>query len=174
MIKDRPVPRRLAVLIAMQNLLAQISTAEGDAFDIGLARAHRGRLLFGADENEHPPAVSIIEAPRPGVPVFGGHDFEVRRDMWPLLIQGITANTRRDDSTDDAYYLVQDVERRLARISAMDNRGRPVYAETHMLGGMITAVEIDPPVVRPAEPGVSSNTFFYLPVRVGIATEIGE
>ena len=171
---DRPLPKRLAVLRALQDLLGQISIADGDAFDM-VGKVHRNRVLFGAEATGKPPMIAIVEGPRPDFAVFAGEENEARADQWTLLIQGIVADDRRDGSADDAYFLCQDVERRLHRMQDLkQGSGNARYPGTYMLNGMITSVEIAPPVVRPPEQGVSSNAFFYLPIRLGIAAKIGE
>jgi hypothetical protein len=174
LIQNRIPPKRLAVLIRLQALMGQISTADGDAFDM-VGKVHRNRLLFGADVVNDPPLLSIIEAPRSDTAFFGGEDSINRADKWTLMIQGLVADTKRDDDADNAYFLVQDVERRLARITDVKGgSGMPKFPGDYMLNGMISAVEIAPPVVRPPEAGVSDNMFFYLPIRVSIGVKIGE
>jgi hypothetical protein len=174
LIKTRPAPKRLAVIIALQKLLEQISTADGDAHTM-VGRVHRNRILFGQDVTGNPPALSILEAPKPGDALFGGEQQDHRSDGWTLLVQGIVEDTKRDDDADNAYFLCQDVERRLARISAVKGgSGSPKYPDAYLLGGMISAVEIAPPVVRPPEAGVSDNAFFYLPIKLTVSVEIGE
>ena len=174
LVKTRTPPKRLAVIMALQNLLGQISTADGDAFDMA-GRVRRNRILFGQDVTGNPPALSILEAPKPDDGLFGGEQKGHRSDVWTLLVQGIVEDDKRDDNADNAYFLCQDVERRLARIMAVKSgSGTPKYPDAYLLGGMISAVEIAPPVVRPPEAGVSDNAFFYLPIKLTISVEIGE
>jgi hypothetical protein len=171
---NRIPPKRLAVIIALQNLLSHISTDNGDAFDM-IGKVFRNRILIGADITGDPPALAIIEAPRPDIAIFAGEENEARKDMWTIMIQGIVADDRTDVTTDDAYFLCQDVERRLKRIMATKPQsGSPEFKEDYLLGGMITSVEIAPPVIRPPEAGIANNSFFYLPIRLGIAAKIGE
>lgn len=168
----RPLPKRLAVIVALQNLLSKISTADGDKFTLA-GKVYRNRVLLGAEVTERPPILAILEAPRPDIASFAGDENSYRRDSWTLMIQGIAADNRKD-STDDVYYLCQDVERRLSRIQETKDSGNPKFKDDYMLGGMITSVEIAPPVIRPPEAGVANNAFFYLPIRVGMAAKIGE
>lgn len=170
---SRTPPKRLQILIALQQLLQTISVSNGAAFDMQ-GRVYRGRLLFGADVSDDPPALSVIEAPRAEYADFGGDDRDHRKDQWTLMIQGIVADDKTERTTDDAYYLCQDVERCLHKLQQKKPSGSPLFPEFHMLGGKITSVEIAPPVIRPPEAQVSSHTFFYLPIRVGVAVEIGE
>lgn len=166
-------PKRLAILIALQQHLAAISVIDGYSHDLA-DKVYRNRILLGADVTEKPPAVSILEAPRADLALFAGDWDEMRKDNWTLLIQGIVADDLTPNTSDDAYYLCQDVERRLARLIAENERGMPMYPDEFLLGGIITSVEIAPPVVRPAEAQVSTKSFFYLPIRIGVAVKIGE
>lgn len=171
---DRPLPKRLAVMIALQKLLSEISVAQGDCFNMA-GKVFRNRVLIGADITGKPPMLAIVEAPRPDFAIFAGDENEARKDMWTLMVQGIVADDRTADSSDDAYYLCQDVERRLHRMQAVKKgSGNPTFPESHLLGGMITSVEIAPPVIRPPEAGIQSNAFFYVAMRVGMAAMIGE
>jgi len=172
----RPVPKRLVVLRALQALLEGVSEANGDAYTLA-GKVYRNRTLLGADVNEGLalPAVTILEAPRAGINAFAGNEREARKDQWTILVQGMTADSRRSDNgSDDIYYLTQDVERRLHRMLA-EKRGRPLYPEHHMLGGKITSAEIVAPIIRPPEAGVANNAFFYIALYLGVAVqEIGE
>lgn len=174
---DRPVPKRLVILQSLQALLEGVAVDAGDAYTLA-GKVYRNRTLLGAEVNERPalPAVSILEAPRAGINSFAGNEREARKDQWTILVQGMTADNRRDENgSDDIYYLCQDVERRLHRIMAEDRRGRPMYPEHHMLGGKITSVEIVAPIIRPPEAGVANNAFFYIAIYFGVAVrEIGE
>lgn len=170
----RTPPKRLAVIKALVALLGRISTEDGNAFTLK-DKVYYNRLLFGQDVTGQPPALSIVEAPRPDAALFAGEDGSNRSDHWTLMIQGIVPDTKRDSDGDAAYYLVQDVERQLQRITEVSGgSGMPKFPGDYMLGDMISGVEIAPPVVRPPEAGVSDNVFFYLPIRIGIAVKIGE
>lgn len=171
-INEKP-PKRLAVMKALQVLLQGITKAEGYRFDM-THKVIRNQILLGADVTDEPPLIAIIEAPRADFAFFAGEDNSRRADKWTILIQGIVADDRTDDTFDDAYYLCQDVERRLMRLSAVKPSGSPLYADDHLLGGMITSVDVAPPVVRPPEAATSRHAFFYLPIRLGIAVEIGD
>lgn len=172
---DRPVPLRLQIIRALHALLEGVSEAEGDAFTLA-GKVYRNRSLLGADVNEQPnlPAVSIIEAPRSDIGSYAGAGKEMRVDSWSLLVQGIAADSRRGDKSDDVYYLCQDVEKRLARIGATKpGNGSPLYPEHYMLGGIIASVEIVPPIIRPPENGVANNAFFYIVIRISVPMKIG-
>lgn len=170
---DRPLPKRLKVIMALQKLIEGASTADGYAFDLA-GKVFRNRILIGADVTDRPPAVAIVEAPRADIASFAGEGGQDRKDYWTIMIQGIARDDRMD-TEDDVYFLCQDVERRLLRINETKGMsGNPVYKEDYLLGGMITSVEIAPPVIRPPEAGVANNAFFYLAIRIGMASKIGE
>lgn len=173
----RPVPKRLVVLRALQALLEGVAEADGDAYTLA-GKVYRNRTLLGDDVNNRPalPAVAILEAPRAGINMFAGTEREARKDQWTILVQGMTADSRRNDNgSDDIYYLCQDVERRLHRMIAETGRGKPMYPDQYMLGGKITSAEIVAPIIRPPEAGVANNAFFYIALYLGVAVqEIGE
>jgi hypothetical protein len=169
----RTPPYRLKVIMALQKLIAGASVDEGYAFDLA-GKVFRNRILIGAEITDRPPAVAIVEAPRADIATFAGEEAAFRKDYWTIMIQGIAADNRKD-TEDDIYYLCQDVERRLNRMQdTKAQSGNPLYKEDYLLGGMITSVEIAPPVIRPPEAGVANNAFFYLAIRLGMAAKIGE
>lgn len=174
-LSTRPKPQRLRIMLALKELLEQISTADGDAFDL-FGKVYTGRTLLGADvtEDDGVPCLAIIEAPRPDFATFAGEENIMRRDNWTLLIQGLAPNDRSANTADYAYFLCQDVERRLQRIMATKGSSSPMYPDIYKLGDKITSVEIAPPVVRPPEAEVSRHSFFYLPVRFGVGLQVGE
>lgn len=169
----RPLPKRLAIIRALHALLEGISEENGDAFTMA-GRVYRNRSMLGGEVTESPPAIGILEAPRADIGAFAGSENEMRKDLWTVLIQGICVDGRRGQS-DDIYFLAQDAEKRLHRMMAEHSQtGRPIYPEHHMLGGMITSVEIAPPIVRPPENGVANNAFFYISIRLGVAMKAGD
>lgn len=168
------IPKRLAIIMALQEHLAGIAKADGYNYDL-FDKVLRGRVILGTDVTDLAPVLSIVEAPRPDLAVYTGEWSDIRKDHWTLLIQGIVKDDFTANTTDDAYYMAQDVERRLQRLIAVKpGTGAPMFPDEHLLGDKITSVEIAPPVVRPPEAGVSTNAFFYIPVRLGVALKIGE
>lgn len=126
----------------------------------------RGRARFS--DNDPPTMLSILESPRPGGAQYGG-DGEARNEDWLLLIQGFCPDDKENPS-DPVYSLLDDVEKRLSRIVAISSgSGMPTYSEHYMLGRLITRFQMSPGVVRPPTENVSSKSFFYLPVQVGLA-----
>lgn len=165
------IPIRLAILQALTAHLERITPGAGYQHDLS-GKVFRGMNLIGADRRDLP-ALSILEAPRPDIAIFAGDWSEMRYDQWTLLIQGMAQDDKRNPS-DPAYYLCADVEQQLSRITATrPATGNPAYPQEHLLGGLITGLELAPPVVRPPEDKVSTTAFFFLPVRVGVAVDTG-
>jgi hypothetical protein len=171
------LPLRLAVLRALAKVIETPTTGEPFAQDL-TGKVLIGRNLLGEDVQETFPVISILEAPRPDIAVYAGEGDSARHDQWTLLIQGFVDNDIENDInavTEPAYLLCALVENRLLRISeSLPGRGTPAYPSEYDLGGLITGIEISPPVVRPPEKGVSNTAFFFLPVRVGIAGAPGK
>jgi hypothetical protein len=168
-------PKRLRIMKALQAHLAGINRIDGYNFDLA-GKVLRNRIIIGVqDLGDQLPLVSIVEAPRADLAIYTGEWEQIRKDNWTLLLQGVVKDDFTPNTEDDAYYLCQDVERRLTRlIQTKPGTGRPLYPDEHLLGGIITGVEIAPPVIRPPEAQVSADAFFYLPVRLGVAVQIGE
>lgn len=160
---------RLSVLKALTALLeltpvTPINGIETPATLAGVV--FRGRSKFGDDD----PAtmLSILEAPRSGDAFFTA-DNQVRAESWQLLIQGWCPDDKTNPS-DPIYSIMDDVERQLDRITRNSREtGYPKYPEHYMLGGSITSFKVMPGVVRPPTENLSSKSFFYLPVQVGLA-----
>lgn len=170
---NRKPPRRLAVLLKLQALLETISKSQGALWDMA-GKVYVNRSLLGADVSDKPPCLAIIEAPRNDFATFAGESAFNRADKWTLLIQGIVADDKTADTEQLPFFFCQDVERVLMCISEVKGSGNPKYPAWYLLGDMISSVEVAPPVIRPPEPGVSSHAFFYLPIRLGLAVEIGQ
>lgn len=166
------IPNRLAILTALTNHLSEITTDNGYEFDL-TDRVYRGRNLLGADiRGQNLPILSILESPRPDIAMYAAEETNWRWDQWVVLIQGLIEDDKRNPS-DKAYYLCAAVERHLGRlVEVRRETGRPKYPDEHLLGGLITGLEIAPPVVRPPEDSISASAFFFLPLRLGVAVEL--
>lgn len=165
---------RLAILKALTNHLAGISIAGG--FDHNLTgRVFRGRTVFG--ENDPVPFISILEAPRPDFGEYAGEG-EARAESWSLLLQGF-AKTDTVHPTDPLYPLLADVEARLVEIIAKSGAtGDPLFPAVYLLPDaagkyQITGLELQPPVVRPPGNEPTAKACFLLPLRVGLAHDVG-
>ena len=133
----------------------------------------RGRAVFGDSDPKW--MLSILESPRPFTGQFAD-DGQVRRDLWPIFIQGWCPDDKSHPS-DPIYSLLDDVERRLDCVTRTSrDTGMPKFADHYLLGEsldgdgyLITSLEVGPGVVRPPTDGLSSKSFFYLPLQVGLA-----
>lgn len=157
---------RLQVLKALTAHLEGITTAAGYRFDLAGA-VFRGRGKFG--DTDPDTMVSILENPRPDLGLYA--DDTTRSEGWPLLLQGWCPDDPMNP-TDPVYGLLDDVERRLARLVAISSIGEEKYPSEYLLGHLITKLELSPGVVRPPTEGISSRAFFYLPLRVGLAVDL--
>lgn len=170
---DIPTPTRLVVLQRLGAVIETTAfpTAEDPTFTLA-GRVFRGRNLTG-EESKPWPIVSILESPRPDIGIYAAEDAFMRHDKWTLLINGMIQHDLLNPC-DDAYWLCAAVEQSLGKINARKSSGSAAYPEFNMLGGLITSLEIAPPVVRPPGDKASAAAFFFLPVRVGIATPVGQ
>ena len=158
---------RLQVLKA---LCAHLETTPSDEFSLSGA-VFRGRALYG--ENDPSTMLSLLEAPRPDFPKQAGTNREASHEEWQLLLQGFTKDDHFNP-TDPAYALMDAVEKHLGQIIATDRMmGTPKFPAVYMLGGLVTNFSFGPGVVRPPTEGVSARAFFYMPLRVGLATVVG-
>lgn len=163
------VPHRLAILMALTEHLKGITPGNGYDHDLSQS-VYRGRNILGADVRERP-ILSILEAPRPDIAIYTGEWEAWRAESWTLLIQGISRDDKYNPS-DSAYYLCADVEKHLGRlVSVRSQTGSPAFPDEHLLGGLITGLQVAPPVVRPPEDRVSASAFFFLPLRIGVAVD---
>lgn len=169
------IPRRLLILMRLSDHLKGITQANGYNYDLS-SSVYRGKRIFGADTPL--PAVSIIESPRPDVGIYTGTGDEQRAENWVLLVQGWVEDTSDlVNPTDAAYYLAAAVEERLTMIMAKEAKGsrpKPAYPDVYRLGGIITDLQLSPPVVSQPQDEISSKAFFYLPVRIGLAADVGQ
>lgn len=168
-------PYRLAILQRLTEHFEALTPVNGYTSDL-TGRVIRGRIVIGTEEASGGklPLLSILESPRPELATYTGEWGSMRSEYWTLLLQGLVRDDGRHP-TDPAYILAAEVEEHLARIvDVRPETGKPKYPNEHLLGGLITGLDIAPPVVRPPEQGVAASAFFYLPVRVGIAGKIGQ
>jgi hypothetical protein len=170
-VADHP---RLAILKALTTHLEGIHPDEGFTHNMA-GRVFRGRTLFG--DNDPVPFLSILESPRPDIGLYAGGN-EARSEDWELLIQGF-ADTDTVNPTDPLYPLLGDVEARLMQIIFVDgNSGDPKYPTAYMLRDadgrrQITDLKIGSPVVRPPGSEPTAKACFLLPLRVGLALDVG-
>ncbi len=132
---------------------------------------YRGRVVFGDDVPV--PFISILEAPRQISPDGGGEESLMQNEGWTLLIQGF-ADDDPTHPTDPAYQLLAWVQKRLSMIT-QDNptggRGGK-YPAIWRLGGKVSGVRYQIPIVRPGKDDVSDTAYFYMPISVGVVTDL--
>lgn len=131
----------------------------------------RGKLVVTAKDVED--SISILEAPRPVVGEPAAVNGRLRNETWTLLVQGWPKDDKNNPS-DPAYAMKAAVEQQLYRIIAVNERtGLPLYPDDYMLGGDIGSMIIGQGVVRPPmEEAASRLAMFYLPLILGITTDI--
>lgn len=160
--------KRLAVLKALTAHLVGITPANGYEFDLTGA-VFRGRAVFGADMPL--PSLSLLESAKPEIAVGGSENDLLWSGEWMLLLQGWVLDDV-NNPTDPAYQLMASVEQRLSDIIAVkQDRGTPVYPALYRLGGLISGLGIGPGVARPADQ-LSSKAYFYIPLKVCLATDV--
>lgn len=167
------VPTRLLVLQRLCALLEPVTYEySGQTYSLEGA-VFRGRQLIG-EESKPLPVISILEAARPDVAVYASEEAQRMTDRWMLLITGMCSNDLLNP-TEPGYHFSAAVLKQLSRVIAINQKtGNPKYPEDFHLGNLITGCEISPPVVRPPDDKASAVAFFFLPIRVGIATEFAE
>lgn len=162
--------KRLSILQALTRHLEGIDAIDPYTHDLS-GRVYRGRSVISGDTPL--PALSLLEGKATDYGVFADENQMVRKDSWLLLLQGWV----QDDPvnpTDPAYQLLADVELRLSDIIAVNEQGQPKYPGAYLLNGLITGLTVASPVVRPPEDGLSSKAFFYLPLLVGMASDLSK
>lgn len=167
--------QRLQVLKALTARLETITEANGYAHNLtGLV--FRGRSIYG---NSDPTTMlSLLEAPRADPGRFAGGN-EARAEQWMLLLQGWAPDDPKHPS-DPLYALADDVEIALSLINAQkEPSGFPVDRAVYHLPDpvtskpLITGFQFSPPVIRPPVEAVSSKSFFYMTLMVGLAVNVG-
>lgn len=161
---------RLRILHALTQHLEGINGIDPYEFDLR-EKIFRGRDRFGAADPI--PMVSILEGKAANYGQYADETNIIRLDSWLLMLQGWTVDDVVNP-TDPAYRLLADVELRLSDITATDGHGQPKFPGIFMLGGLISSLTVAQPIVRPPEDGLSTKAFFYLPVLVGLKSDLSK
>lgn len=162
--------KKLQILQMLTAHLQGITVAAGYDYDLATS-VFRGRTEFGPSDPL--PALSILEIPRPEVGDFAGMENLTHKEDWTLLVQGWIQDDKINP-TDAAYGLGSTVQQRLSDLVAMKKNGGPVNPEIYRLGGLINCLYIAPFTVRPPQAQVSSTAYFFLPLRVGVVTDVSQ
>lgn len=131
----------------------------------------RGRKTFG--DNDPDLMVSILEDVRDRGALYAE---DRRNEQWSLLMQAWMPDDKVNPS-DPLYSLADDIERQLDRVTATNRSiGTKKYPEHYMLGPdgagtgyLINSFQVNRPFIRPPTEGVSSKSFLYIPLLVGLA-----
>lgn len=166
------MPQRPTRLLILERLTTLLEGVNRDGFNLA-GGVLRGKNIIGQDpfrngNRDH--IVAMIESPRADAAVDYRADWrEMRSDGWVILLQGIVKDDNTPTAPDRAYWLQAAVEEQLSRILATDpSNGDPKYPDDFNLGGLISHIEIGPPVVRPPEDILSASAFFFQPIRLTV------
>lgn len=162
--------KKLQILQVLTAHLQGITAANGYDYDLS-SSVFRGRTEFGP--NDPLPAVSILEIPRPEVGDFSGTENLTHKEEWMLLVQGWIQDDKINP-TDPAYGLGAAVQQRLSDLIATKKNGAIANPDIYRLNGLVTCLYIGPFTVRPPQAQVSSTAYFFLPLRVGVVTDVSQ
>lgn len=153
--------KRLVILKELTTLVGSVSIAGGYQHDLA-GKVWRGRSTFS--DSEPLPAISILEALPSDTPaVTSRANSAAQVERWVLLVQGWAVDDPLNP-TDPAHRLMADVKQVLGQIALP---GSP----SHLLGGLVLRIEVDPGVVRPSD-AVSSRAYFFLRATLDITERV--
>lgn len=156
-------PKQLRILRKLAALLEATSGYEG-------IKCWRGKSVITAKETAD--TLSILEAPRPIVGQPAAEQGVKRSETWTLLVQGWPVDDP-DEPSAPAYWMKAAVEQQLSLVIAELPNGVQRKDPLYLLGGDITSLTIGQGVVRPpSEEAASRLAMFYLPLIVGITTDV--
>lgn len=161
-------------LLILKRLTAHLEPAtwEYNGTQILTGKVFRGRTTFGDEVMD--PFLALIEKPKQLLGDVAGEDKVIRHDHWDLLIQGFAQDDKKHP-LDPAYEMLAAVEVRMARLlQQKTSGGGPVFPDEHLLGlkGIVTSIEFTIPIVRPPDNDVSDTAYFYMPVSIGLKTDM--
>ena len=157
----RKEPLKLNVMKSMTAALEEISTVD-DAYWHDLAnKVYRGRTVY--DDRDPTEMVTILEVPIPPEQMQTPSDARFKRGGWELFVQGWVKDDK-ENPTDPAYYLMEDVTQRILLEKA--KVGGQGFSPEYPFGyKQITGIELGQGVVRP-EDERSNLAFFWLPLTL--------
>lgn len=161
---NRPrAPKQLRILRKLSALLEATSGYEG-------IKCWRGKSTITSKEVED--TLSLLEAPRPIVGSGAAENGVKRDETWTLLLQGWPKDDHEEPSA-PAYWMKAACEQQLSLIIAELPNGVQRRDGVYMLGGDISSLTIGQGVVRPpSEEGASRLSMFYIPLIVGLQTDV--
>lgn len=154
-------PKRLRILQALSTILEGITVNNGYGVDV--KGVYRGRAVFGA--NTPLPAISLIEPNKTDYGDFADENLMVRKDKWLVLVQGWVEDDP-ENPTDPAYRLAAAIEKRLSDVN------NPKIPGSFRLRGLISGLTMAQPVCRPPEDAISSKAFCFLPIIIGLESDL--
>jgi len=156
-------PKQLRILRKLKVLLEATSGYEG-------IKCWIGKSVITAKETAD--TFSILEAPRPLIGSPGAEQGVKRAESWTLLVQGWPLDDP-DEPSAPAYWMKAAVERQLSLVIAELPDGRQRSDPLYLLGRDISSLTIGQGVVRPpSEEAASRLAMFYLPLIVGLTTDV--
>lgn len=168
------ISKKTLILRRLTELLETISYTSYNGDEIDLEGAvSRGRALYG---DEAPITfLALVEKPRQILGEGGGEQKTMYNGPWDILVQGFA----RDDPNhplDPGYELLAHVEQKMARIIQESPNGMRggLYPEDYLLGlkELITSFSFIMPIVRPPDNDVSNTAYFFMPVSIGLVTDM--
>lgn len=158
---------KLEILKALTAYLEPVTVLKDGVLTPLTGAIFRGRAVFG--ETDPCPMVSILEAPQGSYSVYAG-DFDARKDVWLLLLQGWCEDDELNPA-DPVYEMLDSIEKRLHNIMKLGRNGEHADPINYRLGNRIANLSYGPSVVRPPVTGVANKAFFYLPMTVTLASD---
>lgn len=167
------LPIRYLVKKGLCDHLAGISIADGYFSDV--KSVFRGRAVVG---DEVPlPALALVDGPSPLWPSYAGDDKLMSWGDWQMFIQGWwNEDQSQDHPSDPAELLAADVALRLSMVCAFNpETGGGLFPEIYQLGGLISSIDIGPPVVRaPDGQQQLTRAFFFMPIMIRMSASAAQ
>lgn len=161
---------KLQVLKALTRQIETVTVVNGYSYNLN-GKVYRGRSVIGAEADA--PMASLIEDPRPDFPITTDNNI-AKSETWLLHLQAWVKDDKLNP-LDEAYQIGFDIDRCLARVIKLDDEGRPKYEGEYYLGlrGLIADINFGPGVARAPVENVSPLAFYYLPIRIKLAYDVG-
>lgn len=152
-------PFPLQVLKALTASLEEITVANGYRHDMP-GKVFRGRMLYS--ETDPLPMLAINQPPMMPEDIEPPRGSSVSKTTLDLLVQGFVEDDR-DNPTDPAYLLLDDVQKRLVWERSREDG-------YNVLGfGSTVLMNLGQGIVRSPDGVVSDYAFFWLPVTLEFA-----
>lgn len=132
---------------------------------------YRGRMTFGDEVSA--PFLVLLENPRQLSPNSGGSAKLNQDEDWQIVIAGFAEEDRKNP-LDPAYQLLAYTQHRMSLIGQeKPNGGRGGrFTAEYRLGGLVGEISYQIPIVNPGKDDVSEYAYFYMPVAIGVVTDL--